>query len=82
MSDDDGSGLPFEEFGFARGGAVAHLETMAQAARDAAEDVLAGSPLTGAMRSHAQRLIEVAEGCDALRVLVSLLDLPPAEDAQ
>jgi hypothetical protein len=74
--------MPFEEFGFAQGGAVAHLETMAQAARDAAEDVLvASAPPTAGQRAHAQRLTRAADACEALRVLVELIDLPPSEDA-
>jgi hypothetical protein len=78
MSELEGSGLPFEEFQFAQSGAMAHLVTMAQAARDAAEDVLAASPPpTGEARLHAQRLNSIADACDALRVLVELADLPP-----
>ena len=63
---------PMEEFQFAQGGATAHLETMAQAARDAAEDALAHDE-----RELAQRLSQVAEQADAIRVLIELLDLPP-----
>lgn len=81
MSELDDFDTPFEAFQFAQAGAVAHLETMAQAARDAAEDVLLGAaPIAGEMRAHAQRLAQAAEQCDALGVLVSMLDLPPAED--
>lgn len=71
-----------EEFRFAQGGAVAHLETMAQAARDAAEDIMAGAaPPSNESRAHAQHLTQTAEACDALRILVELVDLPPSEDA-
>jgi hypothetical protein len=70
----------FEEFGAAQAGAVSHLETMSQSARDAAEVVLmASEPTTDEARSHAARLSQVAEQCDALGLLISVLDLPPAE---
>ncbi len=71
---------PFEAFEAAQGGAVAHLETMSEASREAAEDVMASDPLTGEARSHVARLSQVAEQCDALSVLIGMLDLPPAED--
>jgi hypothetical protein len=71
---------PFEEFEFAQGGAFAHLETMAQAARDSAQDVLTSAVVDDASRGHAQRLNQVADQCDALGVLISFLDLPPAAD--
>ena len=81
MTELDDFDSPFEAFDAAQAGAVAHLETMGQTARDAAEDVLLGTaPITGEMRAHAQRLTQAAEQCDALGVLISLLDLPPAED--
>jgi hypothetical protein len=82
MMDPDDFDTPFECFEAAQGGAVAHLETMSQAAREAAEGVLMTSkPMTGEARNHAARLSQVAEQCDALGLLISLLDLPPAEDA-
>ncbi|MGH2594712.1 MAG: hypothetical protein ACRDH7_01970 [Actinomycetota bacterium] len=72
MSESEGSDMPFEEFEFAQAGACAHVETMAQAARDAAEDALAHDE-----RAHAQRLSQVAEQADAIRVLIEMLDMPP-----
>ena len=73
---------PFEAFEAAQGGAVAHLETMSEAAREAAEGVLMTSePMTGQARSDAARLSQVAEQCDALGLLITLLDLPPAPEA-
>ena len=81
MSELDESDVPFEEFEFAQTGASAHLETMAQAARDASQSVLNTSePMTGETRVFAARLDQVAEQCDAIGVLISHLDLPPSED--
>ena len=72
--------FPVETFQAAQAGAVAHLETMAEAAREAAEVVLIGSePTTRGARSDAARLSQVAEQCDALGVLISMLDLPAPE---
>jgi hypothetical protein len=73
----------FDEFDAAQGGAVAHLETMSASAREAAEMVLmATEPVTGSARADAARLSQVAEQCDALGLLVSLLDLPRPLDAR
>ncbi len=75
-----------EVFEAAQAGAVAHLETMSQAARDAAHDALASSEpmidveISVDERNHAARLSQVAEQCDALGVLIGMLDVPPAED--
>ncbi len=72
--------FPVERFQAAQAGAVAHLETMAEAAREAAQLVLIGSePTTMGARSDAARLSQVAEQCDALGVLISMLDLPAPE---
>ena len=72
--------FPVETFQAAQAGAVAHLETMAEAAREAAETVLIGSPpVSEGTRSDAARLSQVAEQCDALGVLISMLDLPAPE---
>ena len=72
--------FPVERFQDAQAGAVAHLETMAEAAREAAEMVLIGSePVSRGARSDAARLSQVAEQCDALGVLISMLDLPAPE---
>jgi hypothetical protein len=73
--------VAFETFETAQAGAVAHLETMSEAAREAAQDVLmASEPMTADLKNHAARLSQVAEQCDALAVLIGMLDLPPAED--
>lgn len=78
MSDADEA---LEEFRSAQGGAVAHLETMAQAARDAAELALfEAEPMTVGMRARSAALTQLADRCDALRVLVELLDLPANEE--
>ena len=70
-------GFPIERFQAAQAGAVAHLETMAEAAREGAEVALIGSKHTsGGARGDAARLSQVAEQCDALGVLISMLDLP------
>jgi hypothetical protein len=72
--------FPVETFQAAQAGAVAHLETMAEAAREASQMVLMGSePMTRGARSDAARLTQVAEQCDALVVLISFLDLPAPE---
>jgi hypothetical protein len=70
---------PFEEFLAAQGGAVAHLETMSQVVREAAEDILA-TDATGA-RSQAARLSQIAEQCDALGFLIAILELSSVEES-
>ena len=77
MDDDE---FPVETFQAAQAGAMAHLETMAEAAREAAQLVLMGSePMPTGARSDAARLSQVAEQCDALGVLIGMLDLPAPE---
>ena len=72
--------FPVETFAAAQAGATAHLETMAEAAREAAQLVLMGSePMTRGARSDAARLSQVAEQCDALGALIGMLDLPAPE---
>ena len=72
--------FPVERFQAAQAGALAHLEAMAEAAREAAEVVLIGSePMSRGARTDAARLSRVAEQCDALWVLISMLDLPAPE---
>lgn len=69
---------PSDAFSAAQAGAVAHLETMSQAAREAMDDVMASDPLTSEARSRGNRLSEVADLCDAFGVQISRLDLPEA----
>jgi hypothetical protein len=77
MEDDE---FPVETFQAAQAGAVAHLETMSEAAREAAQLVLmASDPMSRGARSDAARLSHVAEQCDALGVLIGMLDLPAPE---
>jgi hypothetical protein len=81
MMELDDFDTPFEAFEAAQGGAVAHLETMSAVAREVAEDALALSgPGAEQARIHAARLSQVAEKCDALGVLIALLDLPRDAD--
>ena len=79
MEQDD-EDTPFEEFEAAQAGAVAHLETMSAIARDVAQDAMGSGSPTDDARNHAARLSQVAERCDALAVLLSLLELPPDAD--
>ena len=81
MTELDDEDTPFEAFQAAQAGAVAHLETMSEVARETAQDALmASEPMTNEARHHAARLSQVGEQCDALGLLISLLDLPPDAD--
>ena len=60
-----------EEFSFAQAGAVAHLETMAQVARDAAEDATSRSD-----PASAELLMKLAEEVEAYQRPVSAMSLP------